>query len=108
MPGWIVVNAPGGSRGEIMGAIRAGNFYSSCGPDFHAVEFDGTVLSLRTSPVRFVRLAGPGWLGQRAGSFHGETLTEASFEVPHDWAYAYVEIEDEGGRRAWTNPLFII
>lgn len=104
--GWIVVNAAGGSRGEIMGAIRAGNFYSSCGPEFRAVEFDGTVLSLRTSPVRFVRLAGPGSLGQRAGSFDGETLTEASFEVPRDWAYAYVEIEDERGRRAWTNPLF--
>jgi hypothetical protein len=27
--------------------------------------------------------------------------------VPPDWDYAYLEIEDELGRRAWTNTLFI-
>jgi hypothetical protein len=34
-------------------------------------------------------------------------LTGAVFEIPRNWPYAYLEIEDEQGRRAWTNPLFI-
>ena len=26
--------------------------------------------------------------------------------LPDDWRYVYLEIEDERGRRAWTNNLF--
>jgi len=37
----------------------------------------------------------------------GSVLTEAAFELPEDWPYAYLEIEDAERRRAWTNPLFI-
>ena len=33
--------------------------------------------------------------------------TKATFEVPDDWGYAYIELEDYMGRRAWTNPLFV-
>jgi hypothetical protein len=34
-------------------------------------------------------------------------MTEVTLEVPQDWPYAYLEVEDAQGRRAWTNPLFI-
>jgi len=27
--------------------------------------------------------------------------------VPDDWQYVYVEVEDDNGRRAWTNNLFV-
>jgi len=104
--GWIMVNAPDCTAASIMGAIRRGNFYSSCGPDFHAIEFDGTSVRVRTSPVQFVRIVGPGNLGERLGSFNGSLMTEASMPVPADWTYAYLEIEDAQGRRAWTNGLF--
>ena len=30
----------------------------------------------------------------------------ATFEVPDDWDYVYLEVEDDEGRVAWTNPLF--
>jgi hypothetical protein len=32
-------------------------------------------------------------------------MTEAAFDLPADWPYAYLEIEDDRGRRAWTNTL---
>ena len=105
--GWIVVNVPDRSREAIFQAVRAGNFYSSCGPEFHAIEHDGTSVLIRTSPVQFARMAGPGSLGKRLGSFDGVPLTEAAFELPQDWAYCYLEIEDAHGRRAWTNPLLV-
>jgi len=103
--GWIMVNAAEPSREVLAGAIRAGNFYSTCGPAFHSIEADAAGVRVATSPVAFVRLVGPGHLGQRIGSFTGELVTEAAFEVPADWAWSYVEIEDAQGRRAWTNPL---
>lgn len=104
--GWIMVNAGGLTNEEILENIRAGNYYSSCGPSMKSIFLEGNVLSLQTSPVRFARLAGPGSKGARLGSFDGELMTEISFEIPGDWGYMYVELEDENGRRAWTNGLF--
>lgn len=104
--GWIMVNAPELTRKALFEAIRAGRFYSSCGPEFQSIAWDGSRVAVQTSPVQFARLVGPHWLGKRVGSFEGKLLTEATFEVP-DWPYVYLEIEDAQGRRAWTNTLFV-
>jgi hypothetical protein len=105
--GWIMVNASGCSRRAILTAIRAGEYYSTCGPEFHDIAYDGERLTVRSSPVQLARLVGPAHLGMRAGSFNGPVMDEFSFTVPGVWPYAYLEIEDEQRRRAWTNPLFI-
>lgn len=104
--GWIMVNAGACTRSAILKAIRAGDYYSSCGPCFEAVSCDGATVRVRTSPVRFTRLVGAGWCGERIGSFDGRLHTEALFSLRADWPYAYLEIEDDRGRRAWTNTLF--
>ena len=104
--GWIKANAAACTRDAIMAAIRAGNFYSTCGPDFLDIAAEGARVTVRTSPVRFIRLVGPTWCGTQWRMDGGEPLREVAFDVPADWAYAYVEIEDELGRKAWTNPLF--
>lgn len=103
--GWIMVNAPDLSREGIQSALRAGNFYSTCGPEFHTIEQNGTSVTVRTSSVQFVRLVGPAYQGNRIGSFDGELVGEATLEIPQDWRYAYIEVEDDRGRRAWTNTL---
>ena len=105
--GWIMVRAPSRSRAAIVDAIRAGHFYSTCGPEFHALECEGRSVRFTSSPVQFARLVGPAHWGQRIGSFDGVRLDEAAFEVPEEWSYAYLEIEDAEGRRAWTNSLFV-
>lgn len=46
-------------------------------------------------------------LGKRVGGFEGKAFSEAAFDIPPEWAYAYLEIEDAQGHRAWTNALFI-
>jgi hypothetical protein len=104
--GWIVVNAAACSPDAILKAIRDGNYYSSCGPQFKSIELDGGRVVVRTSSVQFVRLVGPGSCGQRLGEFGRRRLTQAAFDLPSDWDYAWVEIEDDKRRRAWTNTLF--
>jgi len=106
--GWIMVNAPACSRDAIMAAIRGGNFYSTCGPEFHDIAHEGDRITVKTSPCQFARLVGPASLGTRVGSFDGRLLSEASFTIPQEWPYAYLEIEDTQRRRAWTNPLFVV
>lgn len=105
--GWIVVNAPGLSQPAILDAIRMGNFYSSTGPAFYRMTGDGNTVTIETSPVQFARLVGPAHLGKRIGGFEGKVFTVAEFDIPPEWAYAYLEIEDARGHRAWTNALFI-
>ena len=102
---WIMVNARTCTPKAILDAIRHGRYYSSCGPAFRSIASHGGKVTVHTSPVRFARLVGPHWCGQRHGSFHGKLLTEATFSIPADWSYAYIEIEDARGRRAWTNTL---
>jgi len=106
--GWIMVNVRERSAEAIMAAICSGNFYSTTGPEFQTIELQGNSVSVRTSPIRFARLVGAAWDGQRVGSFEeGKLISEATFELPDDWPYVYIELEDAQGRRAWTNPLFV-
>ena len=105
--GWVMVNARECTPEAILAALKAGNFYSTCGPLFESIEFDGSQVRIQCSPVQVARLVGPGWHGSRIGSFNGGLLTGAAFEIPTAWQYAYLEIEDGHGRRAWTNPLII-
>ena len=105
--GWIVVNAPDLSVQNVMSAIRRGNFYSSCGPSLTSLRLEDETLHIECGPVQFIRLIGPANVGWRAGSFDGQTLNRVSVRVPRDWDYVCVELEDQRGRRAWTNPLFV-
>jgi hypothetical protein len=101
-----MVNASGCDRHNLLEAIRTGNFYATCGPEFHTIRYQQPEVMITTSPVRFARLVGPASSGARIGTFDGPLLNEAKFEIPSDWPYAYLEIEDDAGHRAWTNPLF--
>jgi hypothetical protein len=105
--GWIVVNAAERTPEQIMESIRQGRYYASCGPRFLAISYDGSHVEIETSPVQFIRLTGPAHRGQRVGSFDARRLTHARFAIPADWSYAYLELEDELGRRAWSNTLFV-
>jgi hypothetical protein len=105
--GWVMVNADQCNPEHILSALRAGNFYSTCGPLFKSIENYGDEVSIQCSPVKFARLVGPGSKGVRFGSFDGSLLSDVVFKIPRSWEYAYLEIEDQQGQRAWTNPLFI-
>ncbi|MCJ7621987.1 MAG: hypothetical protein MUO76_00680, partial [Anaerolineaceae bacterium] len=104
--GWVMVNAAEKSHEAILCALRSGNYYSSCGPEIISLEKHANTVTVNTSPVQFVRLVGPGSSGDRMGSFEGEPITSATFELPTDWGYVFIEIEDCNQQRAWTNNLF--
>ena len=102
---WVMVNADTCAPEAITDALRAGRYYASCGPELKSIECREGRVAVQTSPVRFIRLVGPAQRGERVGSFHGKLITDAAFEVPSDWSFAYIEVEDGRGRRAWTNTL---
>jgi hypothetical protein len=106
--GWVHVDAAERTPEALLAAIRAGRFVSSCGPTIDFLEARGREVTVTCSPVQFARLVGPAHRGERvAAAVDGPALTRASFVVPEDWAHARIEIEDDRGRRAWTNALFV-
>ena len=117
--GWVVVNAAECTPAAILAGLRAGNFYASTGPEIHALDYDGERLTVECSAVRFARLVGPAYRGMRAEPdsepegagdrqiTRDQEITKAQFQVPQDWAYVYLELEDAQGRLAWSNPLFV-
>jgi hypothetical protein len=104
--GWVHVDAPAPTPAALIAAIGAGRFVSSRGPVIRSLATRDRDVTVSCSPVRFIRLVGPVSKGRRLAAADGASLTEAAFTVPDDWAHARIEIEDEAGRRAWTNALF--
>ncbi len=134
---WTVVKVRERSAAGIMAALRAGHFYASNGPEIYDVQVEtgngnrpyaGTVtvrcsparaISLITDPTRGARLnAGTFGMAVRArrlrptgqgpqGVADGELLTGVQFTLTGQERFARVQVEDERGRCAWTNPLFI-
>jgi len=104
--GWIMVNCESRTERDLLTAIRSGNFYSSQGPDFKTITCNGDMVTVTTSPIMYARLIGPRREGYSINGLDSGPFTEAVFTVPPHWSTARIEIEDEQGKLAWTNPLF--
>lgn len=104
--GWIMVQARDCTQESILESLRAGAFYSSQGPEIHSLRCDGKRLSADTTRIARASIVGERSKGARAklGS-NGET-TSLSIELPENYRFIRLEIEDAEGKRAWTNPLF--
>ena len=107
--GWIMVNTDKCETTAIREAIRKGNYYSTTGPEFYNIKLtDDNKLKITTSPVNSIRLLGPEYLCLAKKDFDGkDSITEHTFDVPNNWPYMYIELEDSHGKRAWSNNLFI-
>jgi hypothetical protein len=104
--GWIKVNAACCTQEEILSNIHRGNFYASQGPEFKAIEYSSNTVKVETSPVVYVRLIGERMAGRWIKAREKASLLQAEFQLPSDWPYARLEIEDADGKRAWSNPLW--
>ena len=108
---WVMVNARHLTRSEVMSGLRTGQFYASTGPQFLDICCEEGMLHVRTSPVRSIWAVGPNGKGRQDRSQPTDRLlSEAHIDIS-GWNFAdardylRLEIEDEHGRRAWTNPL---
>lgn len=127
---WTMVHARDRSRVAVMEALRDGRFYATTGPRMTALTLVDGQLTVRCTPARSVTvLANPPY-GARINAGHheltyrggrlrtcdgqafegitdGDLLTGAYFRSHPDVRYARVIVEDEQGRRAWSNPIWL-
>jgi hypothetical protein len=86
--------------------IRRGIFYATQGPEFKTIEYGENSVSVKTSAVTYVRLIGPRRTGKWVHAIGKNSIFRVEFDLSCDWPYARLEIEDDGGKRAWSYPLW--
>ncbi len=103
--GYIVVNAASLSASSLLQELQAGSFYATQGPGFYQIRHEANTITVETTPVQRVNfMANPpkGKVVQTQG-----LLETAHFELPDGIDYVRVELMDERGRMAWSNPVWL-
>ena len=109
--GWVMVKASELTTDAIMTAFRTGAFYSTLGPEIIDLDVVGEdeekqSVAVKCSPAQSIVFKAQRSRGKRIVAPEGEVLTEATYELPSGIKYVRVEITDETGKKAWSNPFF--
>ena len=104
--GWMMVRAQANEPGALLTAMKAGRYYSTQGPELHAVELGRETLRVTVSPVRCVALVGRGSRAVSRFDTGGLTAVELSAE-PFRGDWFRVVATDALGRQAWSNPIHL-
>jgi hypothetical protein len=116
---WTMVRAADRSEAAVLEALRQGHTYASAGPQIRDIAVDGTELEVRCSPARAVVMASryeTGWAVMAGGRNRMEEarvlerddrglIVRARFTPSIELPHRRIVIEDEAGRRAWSNPI---
>ncbi len=106
--GWIWLRAAQADRPSIMAALRAGEFYSSTGPEIHDVQLHGRQVTVRCSAAQTILVIGDSYhCPMGAHAWDGKPLTEATFTLHPHQEYLRVEVVDMDYHSAWTNAYFV-
>ena len=103
--GWVNVKAEALDPDALVAALKAGDYYSSEGPEIRALAIDGEEVVVECSPVRCVSIVGR---GQRNLQANGADRTRARLPIGKfegDWLR--VVVMDDSGKRAWSNPIWV-
>jgi len=105
--GWVMAKCAERSVDAVRDALRTGRFYASTGPTIESIEFDGTHVSVRTSPVAHINFIANVSRGHHARDLDGAPITHAAHTLRGNETYLRVECTDLQGRTAWSPPLFV-
>lgn len=103
--GYTVVKAKSLTDYDIIDALKKGSFYSSQGPEIHDFYVENGKAYIKCSPASVIAFISYEHLGEAFRS--DELIREKSFEFHPDCDYIRVEVIDEKGKKAWTNPIFL-
>jgi hypothetical protein len=104
--GWVMVKAAYNTPDALLAALKAGHFYATQGPDLRDVRVEGDDLVVECSAAVSVMALGA---GTGAKAVHGHSMTHARVPLARLNGSAWVRavVVDSGGRRAWSNPIWL-
>jgi hypothetical protein len=110
--GWVHVKAEALDPEALLASLKAGDYYSSQGPQIYELAIDGDELWIASSPVDAIAVVGH---NSRSAGRYGRAISEARIDLAglgKSWTevkqspWIRVVLVDRGGRRAWTNPIW--
>lgn len=110
--GFVMVRAQTFDEAAILSALRDGAFYASTGPIIADLRMTTTeqgqpALLVRCSPCGYITFYGAGPTGRRFSANSGEDISQAVIPITEGQIFLRVECEDQSGRIAWSNPLYV-
>ena len=106
--GWLVAKASELTVPAVLEALRLGRFYASTGPSIHDFRVEGDDVIIASSPAMTIAAMGDRWLNNAARSATGMGITQARFKLWEGQTYVRAEIVDRDGKRAWSQPIFLM
>lgn len=106
MRGMTMLEADAVEELGVAGAIKAGRFYSTQGPEVHLERISETQVRVRCSPVsKIVFLSNLPWAPNRVQ--RGDGLTEAYFDLAPRGQETFIraEVTDKDGLCGWSNII---
>jgi hypothetical protein len=107
--GYLMVKAEELTHSAVVGAILNGDYYVSGGPEIFELEVSDEQMHLRCSEakqIRFIPNVGTNVIKGFYTAPAGGTLTECRHKLSGSEKFVRVEIMDENGKKAWTNPVW--
>ncbi len=105
---WVEIWLNRLSINSVLESLKEGSFYSTQGPRFTTIRVDRAEIEISCSPVQEVRWRTRGSCGFVDRAPRSENLTTSRLPA---WfrplGYVRIELVDDHGRRAWSNPFFL-
>ena len=103
--GWVMVKATENSPDALLAALKAGDFYSSQGPELRGIHIGKRHATIDCSAVSSIIVQGQ---ASAAKSIHGQSLTTGQVELDRleNSPWLRISVIDRAGKRAWSNPIW--
>jgi hypothetical protein len=104
--GWVMVKAIENTPEALLNALKAGEFYSSTGPQINDIRFTKDGIEVDCSSAVTIIVQGQ---GTSMATLHGETMTtgKLSLERLSSSPWIRVTVIDRASKRAWSNPIWL-
>ena len=103
--GWVMVKALENTPEALLAALKAGDFYSSQGPQLRGITIGKRHITVNCSAVSSIIVQGH---ASAAKAVHGQSLTTGQIELDRfaNSPWLRVSVIDRAGKRAWSNPIW--
>lgn len=103
--GWVMVKAKENTPKALLNALKAGEYYSSLGPEIHNIQFTENGMEVESSAASTIIVQGD---GTSMATLHGTSMTRSHLSLDRlaGSKWVRVTIIDRAGKRAWSNPIW--
>lgn len=103
--GWVMVKATENTADALLAALKAGDYYSSTGPNFYDIRINNDSVEVDCSSAVTIIVQGD---RPSTATLHGKSMTTArlSLERLGNSPWLRITVIDRAGKRAWSNPIW--